>query len=154
MNSIEFGWKSLLRTDAPDGCALKAALFTTYDKPDERLFAEHILPLFLKLNREPDGEGAERQYFLIELDRRLKQLHNKIVVVSSMARDETANSEDPETGTYGWIWHSIRYLTVGRTIRAVQHAKLWMLHWGIAGENGDEYLELVVSSANLTRSAF
>jgi len=154
MNSGEIGWESLLYTDTQDGCALKAALFTTYDQPDERLFAEHVLPLFLKLNRAPDGEGAERQYFLLELDRRLKQLHDKIVVVSSMVRDEPVNSEEHETGTYGWIWRSIRHLTVGRTGRAVQHAKLWMLYWGAAGENGDEYLEMVVSSANLTGSAF
>lgn len=153
MNSLEFGWESLLHTDAPAGCSLKAALFTTYDRADERLLAEHVLPLFLKLNREPDGEGTERQYFLLELDRRLKQLHDKIVVVSSLTRDEPADSEERESGTYEWIWRSIRQLTVGSNRKAVQHAKLWLLHWG-ADESGIEYLEIVVTSANLTRSAF
>ena len=52
---------------------LQASLFTTYDRADERLLVEHALPLFLKLGHEPGGEGAERQYFLIELDRRLRQ---------------------------------------------------------------------------------
>ena len=48
---------------------------------------------------------------------------------------------------------SIRCLTVGSRGRAVQHAKLWLLHWA-AADDGVEYLEIVVSSANLTRAAF
>jgi len=154
MSSAEFGWESLLHTDAPSGCSLKAALFTTYDRADGRLLVEHILPLLLKLSREPDGEGAERQYFLLELDRRLKQLHDHLVVVSSTAREEPGGAEEAESGTYGWIWRSIRHLTVGSRGKAVQHAKLWLLHWGAADKDGVEYLEIVVSSANLTRAAF
>ena len=153
MSSPEFGWQPLLHTDVPANCALKAALFTTYDRADERLLVEHLLPHFLKLGHEPDSEGTERQYFLLELDRRLKQLHDRIVVVSSMAREEPGDAEENASGTYGWIWRSIRQLTVGSRGRAVQHAKLWMLHWG-AGADGVEYLELVISSANLTRAAF
>jgi len=154
MSSAEFGWESLLHTDAPSGCSLKAALFTTYDRADERLLVEHLLPLLLKLSREPDGEGAERQYFLLELDRRLKQLHDQLVVVSSTAREEAADAQEGESGTYGWIWRSIRHLTVGSRRRAVQHAKLWLLHWAAADADGAEYVEIVVSSANLTMGAF
>lgn len=154
MTSTEFGWESLLHTDAPSACPLKAALFTTYDRADERLLAEHLLPLLFKLNREPDGEGAERQYFLLDLDRRLKQLHNHLVVVSSTAREEPGDNEEGESGTYGWIWRCIRHLTVGSRGKAVQHAKLWLLHWGAEDADGVEYLEIVVSSANLTRAAF
>jgi hypothetical protein len=154
MSSAEFGWQSLLHTDAPSACSLQAALFTTYDRADDRLLAEHLLPLLLKLSREPDGEGAERQYFLLELDRRLKQLHDRLVVVSSTAREEPGDAEDGESGTYGWIWRSIRHLTVGSRGKAVQHAKLWLLHWGATDADGVEYLEIVVSSANLTRAAF
>lgn len=154
MSSLEFGWESLLRSDAPAGCALKAGLFTTYDRADERLLAEHLLPLLLKLNREPDGEGTERQYFLLELDERLKQLHDKLVVVSSTVREEPSDGEESESAAYGWIWRSIRQLTVGKNRTAMQHAKLWLLHWGAPGDGGAEHLEVVVSSANLTRSAF
>ena len=154
MSSAEFGWESLLHTDAPPACSLKAALFTTYDRADERLLAEHLLPLLLKLSREPDGEGVERQYFLLELDRRLKQLHDHLIVVSSTVREEPGDAEEGESGTYGWIWRSIRHLTVGSHGKAVQHAKLWLLHWGAADADGVEYLEIVVSSANLTRAAF
>jgi hypothetical protein len=154
MSDTGLGWASLLDSLAPAGCWLKAALFTTYDRTDERLLVEHLLPQLLKLSREPDGEGAERQYFLLELDRRLKQLHDKLVVVSSTAREEPADSDDVGSGAYGWIWRSIRPLTVGRRGKAVQHAKLWMLHWGASESDGSERLELVVSSANLTRSAF
>jgi len=154
MSNTEFGWEPLLHTDSPTGCPLKAALFTTYDRAEERLLAEHLLPLFLKLSREPDGEGAERQFFLLELDRRLKQLHDKIVVISSTVREEPGETDEGETGTYGWIWRSIRHLTVGSRRNAVQHAKLWLLHWGAADGKGVEYLEIVVSSANLTLAAF
>ncbi len=154
MSNSEFGWQSLLHTDAPSGCPLKAALFTTYDRADERFFVEHLLPLLLKLSREPDGESMERQYFLLELDQRLKHLHDHLVVVSSTSREEPADAEEGESGTYGWIWRSIRHLTVGSHRKAVQHAKLWLLHWGAADADGVEYLELVVSSANLTRAAF
>lgn len=46
MTDSRFDWESLLRTDAPAGSVLKAALFTTYDRADERLLAEHLLPCF------------------------------------------------------------------------------------------------------------
>lgn len=144
------GWESLLKTDAPVECTLVRALFTTYDRADERLLVEHALPLFLKLGHESDGEGAERQYFLIELDRRLRQLHDRIVVVSSNAREEPAQQDEGDSA-YQWIWRSIRHLTVGSRGRAVQHSKLWLLHW--SSSDGPDYLEIVVSSANLTLAA-
>jgi hypothetical protein len=154
MTSDGFAWESLLHTDAPPGCTLRAALFTSYEQADERLLVEHLLPMLLKLNREADSEGAERQFFLLELDQRLKQLHDKIVVVSSTVHEEPSESEDDGGGGYAWIWRSIRQLTVGSRRRAVQHAKLWLLHWGPADGEGAEYLEIVVSSSNLTISAF
>lgn len=151
-SSGNWGWESLLHSDAPAGCALLAALFTTYDRADERLLAENLLPMLLKLDHEPAGEGAERSYFLTELDHHLKILHDRIVVVSSNLREETGGEEPSgRDGMYGWIGRSIRHLTVGRHNKAVQHAKLWLLHWA---KDGDEYLEIVVSSANLTSSAF
>jgi hypothetical protein len=154
MSNVAFDWESLLNTDAPKGCSLKSALFTTYDCPDERLLVEHLLPFFLNLSREPESEGVERQYFLLELDQRLKQLHERIVIVSSAAGEDPGESDEAESNMYPWIWWSIRHLTVGRRQKAVQHAKLWLLHWGVGDEDGTEYLEIVVSSANLTLAAF
>ena len=154
MSNPVFGWESLLRTDAPAACPLKAALLTTYEPADERFLAEHLLPLILKLGRELESEGRDRQYALLELDGRLKQLHDRIVVVSSAVRDEPGEAIRGECGPYCWIWRSIRALTVGRNRRAVQHAKLWLFHWGAEDESDPEFLEIVVSSANLTRAAF
>ena len=154
MNDSLFRWESLLHTDAPAGSELKAALFTTYDRADERLLAEHLLPLLLNLTREPDGDGAERKFFLLELDQRLKRLHDKVVVVSSTLREEPLDPDVEETGAYGWIWRNIRHLTVGSQRKAVQHAKLWLLHWGAPDGEGEERLEIVVSSCNLTLAAF
>jgi hypothetical protein len=96
-------WESLLKTDAPPECTLVRALFTTYDRADERLLVEHALSLFLKLGHEPGGDGAERQYFLIELDRRLRQMHDRIVVISSNARDDTTASELMEEAAIRWL---------------------------------------------------
>ncbi len=155
MDRNEFGWETLLDTSVPKGCGLKAALFTTYDRPDECFLVEHLLPLLLNLTPEL-GEGAERHRFLLELDRRLKQLHDKLIVVSSMLRQEPGEDNERESGAYGWIWRSIRHHSVGKFGQAVQHAKLWILHWAGEDDNGDgiEYVEIVVSSANLTRAAF
>lgn len=153
MSSGEITWESLLHTDAPPGCSLKRALFTTYDKAEESVLVEHLLPVLLRLSREPDGEGTERTYFLLELDQRLKQLHDRLVVVSSAVREEPEPEHD--TGVaYRWIWRSIRHLTVGSRGKAVQHAKLWLLHWSAPEGGGSEYVEIVVSSANLTLPAF
>ena len=155
MNSQGFAWESLLSSDAvANGRTLKAALFTTYDRADDVLLAEHLLPYYLQISREPDGEGLERKYFLMELSERLKQLHSHLVIVSSTVQEENSFAKTGESGTYNWIWHFIRQLTVGRNGPAVQHAKLWLLHWGTSAEDDSEYLEIVISSANLTRSAF
>ncbi|MBL0156822.1 MAG: hypothetical protein IPP47_06920 [Bryobacterales bacterium] len=135
-----------------EGRQLKAALFTTYDRADERLLAEHLLPLLLRVRAEAESE-IERQHFIVELDRRLKQLHDKIVVVSSTTREEPGHEEAAEAAR-AWIWRSIRHLSVGCEHNAVQHAKLWLLHWGAGAGETTEHLEIVVSSTNLTRSAF
>ncbi len=146
----ELGWESLLNSDAPSGARLKAALLTSYEHSDERMLVEHLLPMLLKLEHEPQGDGREVQYFWLELDARLKQMHGQVTVVSSTVRDE----QSLESLAYQWIWHSIRRLTVGCQSKAVQHSKLWLLYWGAADGEVSERLEIVVSSANLTRSAF
>lgn len=156
MNSdAGFGWQSLIKSVAPKGCALAGALLTTYDRAEPRLLAETLLPEWLGLSHVPGGSDAlEQTCFSLELNARLKSLHNRIVVVSSTLREEyaEAGATSASDGLYPWIWRSIRQLTVGKTGRAVQHAKLWLLHW-VHPDQG-EYLEIVVSSANLTRSAF
>ena len=154
-SDIGFGWQSLIKSVAPKGCALAAALLTTYDRAEARLLAETLLPEWMGLSHVPgDSDALEQTCFSLELDARLKNLHNRIVVVSSTLREDYAEADTAavDEGLYPWIWRSIRQLTVGKTGQAVQHAKLWLLHW-VHPEQG-EYLEMVVSSANLTRSAF
>ena len=143
----EFRWESLLCTDAPANCRLRGALLTSYDRPDARFLVEHLLPLLLRLDHESDSEGIERQYFFGELTHQLEALHGQLVVVSSMSQMEDGEQD------YPWLWRFVRPLAVGSTGKAMQHAKLWMLHW-VAEEEDEQYLELVISSANLTLSAF
>lgn len=154
MSKSDFDWESLLNTRATEGVKLLAALFTTFDRPDARLLAEHVLPALFGLQYSPDGEGLERAKFLVDLDDHLKCLHDRIVIVSSAVGDETMELAEGDDSTYGWIWNSIRRAAVGRDRKAVQHAKLWLLHWSDGGEEPHEYLEIVVSSCNLTRSGF
>ena len=68
MSHEEVSWESLLCTNSPRGAPLKAALLTTYDRAEERLLVEHFLPVLLKLDRRPGGDGSENKYFLLELE--------------------------------------------------------------------------------------
>ena len=83
-----FGWKTPLFTESSAQSPLRSALLTTYDRPDPSFLAEHFFPAFLKLSYEPDSEGEERHYFLLELQRRLKQLQGHITVISSFAGEQ------------------------------------------------------------------
>jgi len=154
-NDTGFGWQTLIKSVAPQGCAFAGALLTTYDRAETRLLAETLLPEWLALNHMPgDVDALEQTSFSLELDGRLKNLHNRIVVVSSTVREDHVEADvaTADESLYPWIWRSIRQLTVGKNGQAVQHSKLWLLHW-VHPEQG-EYLEVVVSSANLTRAAF
>jgi hypothetical protein len=152
-NDTEFGWQSLIKSLAPEGCALAAGLFTTYDRAEARLLAETLLPEWLGLSHVPADDTREQASFALELDGRLKQLHDRLVVVSSTLREAIDDEEAAiDDSLYPWIWRSIRQLTVGKTSQAVQHAKLWLLHW--VHPDGSQHLEMVVSSTNLTRAAF
>lgn len=151
-----FAWEPLLDSAAPPGSRLQRALFTTYDRPDDRLFVEHLLPMLLRLNHQCDGETRERQFFFVELDQRLKQLHDRLIVVSSCLREEAtpAEADAGAAQLYPWLWRFVRHLTVGsQGAAAVQHAKLWLLHFGPEQPGGPEHLEIVISSANLTLAA-
>jgi hypothetical protein len=167
-NDTDCGWQTLIKSVAPQGCALAAALLTTYDRAEARLLAETLLPEWLALSHIPgDADALEQTSFSLELDARLKNLHNRIVVISSTVREDPVEADVAaaaavDEGLYPWIWRSIRQLTVGKTGQAVQHAKLWLLHWEQPKKENEanedkgtrEYLEIVVSSANLTRAAF
>lgn len=155
-----FAWQSLIKSDAPQGCDLTAALLTTYDRAEARLLAETLLPEWLRISQIPgDSDEQEHKCFLFELDCKLKKLHDRIAVVSSSMREDYSKADPAaaDVGSYPWIWRSIRQFTVGKTGKTgqvVQHAKLWLLHWKHPEPENGEFLEIVVSSANLTRAAF
>ncbi|MCC7015248.1 MAG: hypothetical protein IT454_22000, partial [Planctomycetes bacterium] len=146
----EVGWSSLLGSQAPAGSRLKAALLTTYDRPDERFMIEHLLPPLLGIAHDPQGEGVERERFFAEVDGHLRAMRGKIAVIASMPGSQDEASER----AYPWLWKYIPLLAVGRHGRATQHAKLWLFHWAAPEGETAEHVEMIVSSANLTRSAF
>lgn len=118
---------------------------TSFEQPDAGLLVEHLLPALLGATHSLSQELQERTLFFGELGTTLEALHGRLTVISS---PPSAAREDAQ---YPWLWRYVSHFTVGAESRAVQHAKLWAFHWRVDDE---DYLELHVSSTNLTPSAF
>lgn len=106
---------------------------------------EHLLPSLLDTSHSLSQDVHERTLFFGELGMALEALRGKITVISTPPRGARGDAQ------YPWLWRYVGHFTVGATSRAVQHAKLWAFHWQVGD---DEFLELHVSSTNLTTSAF
>lgn len=137
-------WKDVLPVPPP-GARLHEAWMTSFDRPDAALLVEHLLPSLLGASHGPAQEPRERTLFFGELCTALQALRGRLTVISSPAHDS------PAASPYPWLWRYLSHFTVGARSRAVQHAKLWAFHWK---REGEELLELHVSSTNLTASAF
>lgn len=118
---------------------------TSFDEPDAGILVEHLLPSLLGATYSLSQELQERTLFFGELGTALDVLHGRLTVISSPPRSARKDAQ------YPWLWRYVSRFIVGAESRAVQHAKLWAFHWKI---NDEEYLELHVSSTNLTASAF
>ena len=145
LNAALPGWKPLTGLDelGTNGGRLLGALLTTFDPPDPGLLIEEYLPVWLGLENSYADEGTDRLRYFAELEDALRRLKGQIAIVSSAG--EVATSVE------AWIWNYIRRFEVGAEGAAVQHAKLWMFHRAPATKGKPETLELVISSANLTR---
>lgn len=137
-------WKNVLPAP-PNGTQLLEAWFTTYDQPDAGLMVEHLLPSLLGTSYSLSQELHERTLFFGELGMALETLHGRITVISSPPRKSSG------VIPYPWLWRYVNHFTVGANANAVQHAKLWAFHWKA---DDKEFLELHISSTNLTASAF
>lgn len=137
-------WKDVLPAPPPGG-SLQEAWLTSFEQPDARLLVEHLLPSLLGTSHSLSQEIQERTLFFGEMSTTLEALHGRLTAISSSPR---AIRED---SPYSWLWRYVSHFIVGAKSRAVQHAKLWAFHWKVDGE---ERLELYVSSTNLTTSAF
>lgn len=137
-------WKEVLPAPPP-GAQLEEAWMTTFDQPDSGLLVEHLLPSLLGLTHSLSQELQERTLFFGELGTTLESLHGRLTVISSPPREEREPSQ------YPWLWRYVSHFMVGATSRAVQHAKLWAFHWR---RDDEDFIELHVSSTNLTSSAF
>ena len=138
-------WTSLLSPPCNgnyDIGPLKSAIFTTYETPDSAFLVEDFLPEILGLDRRLTDDSNE--YFFAELNDKLKR--SNIAIISSFGK-EIAND-------YKRLLSPIKYYSTGLNEKAVQHAKLWLLHRESVEQNKSETLEIHVSSANLTKSAF
>jgi hypothetical protein len=120
-----------------------SALFTTYDPPDATLLVEDLLPLCFKMNRESSSDDVENRFFLADLESELQRRRGNLAIFASAA---FLGAESQH-----WIWSHVTRHFVGARGPVVQHAKLVMLQR--VDETGIEYLEIGVSSMNLTRSA-
>jgi hypothetical protein len=153
MTNSTLDWNQFLSSDVPPTASLRKALFTTYDRPDRQLFTEQLLRALLRVDHDPAAEGRARECFLVEISRRLAELDVKPVVISSTVREEGGETPGTYADAYPWLNTHVEFLTVGRTGSAIQHAKLWLFHWADTQEN-TEYVEVVISSMNLTQAAF
>ncbi len=137
-------WKHALPTP-PAGGRLLEAWMTSFEPPDAGLLVEHLLPSLLDTNHSLSQDVQERTLFFGELGMALEAVRGKITVISTPPRGARGDAQ------YPWLWRYVGHFTVGATSRAVQHAKLWAFQWQVGD---DEFLELHVSSTNLTTSAF
>ena len=138
-------WRDVLPSPPPGG-QLDEAWMTSFEQPDTGLLVEHLLPSLLGASHSLSQEFQERNLFFGELGTALETLHGRLTVISSPPRG-------PRRGPaqYPWLWRYLNHFNVGAEARAVQHAKLWAFHWKLGD---DEFLDLHVSSTNLTSSAF
>lgn len=121
------------------------ALLTTYEMPDSRVLVETLLPEWLGLERPFVQDSSDGRYlFFAEIDRALKALRGHFDIFCSPDLDSEVTTQ-----AYPWLFRQLRCFRVGRAGPAVQHAKLWMFHWG----GPEEFLEIVISSCNLTSDA-
>jgi hypothetical protein len=127
---------------------LHQAWMTSFERPDDTLLVEHLLPSLLGMERSLAQESGERGLFFAELDASLTALRGRFTIVSSPS---TGTRED---SSYPWLWRYLSHCTVGSTGHAVQHAKLWAFHWKGDDAECEDRLELYVSSTNLSLSAF
>ncbi|RKI44576.1 hypothetical protein D7Y27_13430 [Corallococcus sp. AB004] len=150
---MEPDWREALPT-IPPGYRLDAALFTTFEPAQPELLVEHLLPSILSLNRGFESEPAARSLYFGELGLALQRLRGRITVISSPASVARERDPDAPTGAaYPWLWRYVAPFFTGAQSAAIQHAKLWMLHWiseEDSADGDDALLEIVISSANLT----
>ena len=118
---------------------------TSFERPDSGLLVEHLLPSLLGMRHSLSQENQDRNMFFVELGKMLESHHGRLTVIYSPTHTNREESQ------YPWLWRYVSHFTVGAQSHAVQHAKLWAFHWWI---NHEDYLELNVSSTNLTTSAF
>lgn len=137
-------WREALPAP-PAGCRLIGAWLTAFEPPDAALLVEHLLPSLLGMSGELSTEVSERNQFFAGLADKLESLRGRLTIISSPARTTAPDA------AYPWLWRYVRHFTVGAEQAAVQHAKLWAFHW--KGKDA-EWLELHVSSTNLTMAAF
>jgi hypothetical protein len=136
-------WTPLTGIGRSDTGRLLGALLTTYDPPDPSVLIERYLPHWLGLENSYVDETDDRLRYFAELEAALRGIKDRIAIVSS-GGDASACAE-------GWIWNYIARFQVGATGPAVQHAKLWMFHYEATEACESQTLEIVISSANLTR---
>lgn len=146
MSSAAPLWQPAASSDLREGLGdLQGCLLTTFEPPDADFLVEDVLPAWLGMSRTNSEDAGERTVFLVDLQSRLRDLRGRLSVFSS-AR--------PTIGGGHWLWSDFHLHTVGAKERATQHAKVWLLHRAPATPKAAETLEVVVSSANLTRPAF
>lgn len=120
-----------------------AALLTTYEPPDGDFLVEEIFPSWFQLDGKKSSDDDTSFAPQVRVMEALKARHGRIAIFSSSAIQGESSQH--------WIWPQLGRYTVGAKGPVTQHAKLWLLH-RIRGD-GSEWLDVRISSTNLTRQA-
>lgn len=149
-------WSSPIPTQ-PENANLVAALWTSYRPVSPEFLAGDVLPQLVGIVRRENEDMESREWFIAEAMQALAPLKGKLTVITSPPIS-IANSQ-----TDAWLWHYVTPFTVGNNGPCTQHAKLWLFHWESKNleqsgksfrDNAKEFLQITVSSTNLTPDAF
>ncbi|WP_209615784.1 hypothetical protein [Methanolobus bombayensis] len=123
-------------SEGPSKIPLKI-LMTTFDSPDPNFLLKDLLPKLLKLQKN----GIDEETFPYHVYDALERTDAEIISsVSSF-------SKRPDD----YIFRKINLCKVGCNKDEVQHSKLCLIY---SKDEENEFLDIAISSANLSRSAF
>lgn len=120
-----------------------SALLTTYEPPNGDFLIEELFPSWFGLDNKKSSNDDTSFVSQVRVMDALKARRDRIAIFFS----STPQGEEAKH----WVWSHLRTYPVGSTESMTQHSKLWMLHR--IRSDGSEWLDLRVSSTNLTQSA-
>jgi hypothetical protein len=129
----------------PEKAILLDAFLTSYQPVSPHFLLRDVLPTLLQLDQGESSDADNDRLFVGAAVAALQKVPEKITIVTSCALPEENMASLPWLGSY------VDWRMVGSDRDSIQHAKLWLCHWW---RQDGEYLQITISSTNLTSDAF